>query len=63
MLTFQDVCEITHSPLLLRREGDSNPRYRFAVFTLSRRASSATPAPLLIFRHASNRGLQNNKKI
>ena len=31
---------------LQRREGDSNPRYRFAVHTLSRRASSATPAPL-----------------
>ena len=32
---------------LLRREGDSNPRTGFAGYTLSRRASSATRAPLL----------------
>ena len=30
----------------LRREGDSNPRNAFDVYTLSRRASSATRAPL-----------------
>ena len=30
-----------------RREGDSNPRNAFDVYTLSRRASSATRAPLL----------------
>ena len=30
-----------------RREGDSNPRTGFAGYTLSRRASSATRAPLL----------------
>ena len=31
----------------LRRERDSNPRYAFGVYTLSRRASSTTRAPLL----------------
>ena len=30
----------------VRRERDSNPRYPLGVHTLSRRASSATPAPL-----------------
>ena len=34
------------SESLLRRERDSNPRYAFGVYTLSRRASSATRAPL-----------------
>ena len=29
-----------------RREGDSNPRYPFGVYALSRRASSTTPASL-----------------
>ena len=29
-----------------RREGDSNPRYAFGVYTLSRRASSTTRASL-----------------
>ncbi len=38
------------SPFSLRREGDSNPRYAFDVYTLSRRASSATRASLLITR-------------
>ena len=33
---------------LLRREGDSNPRYPLGVYTLSRRASSTTRAPLLV---------------
>ena len=32
-----------------RKEGDSNPRYAFDVYTLSRRASSATRAPFLYF--------------
>ena len=32
---------------LWRSEGDSNPRYAFDVYTLSRRASSATRASLL----------------
>ena len=44
---------------VLRKEGDSNPRYAFDVYTLSRRASSATRAPfltnsgakVLFFRH------------
>ena len=31
---------------LLRREGDSNPRYPLGVYTLSRRASSTTPASI-----------------
>ena len=35
---------------MVRRERDSNPRY-LAVYTLSRRASSATPAPLLKKAH------------
>ena len=33
-----------------RREGDSNPRYAFDVYTLSRRASSATRASLQSMR-------------
>lgn len=33
----------------MRREGDSNPRNAFDVYTLSRRASSATRAPFLYF--------------
>ena len=33
--------------IALRREGDSNPRYALGVYTLSRRASSATRASLL----------------
>ena len=33
---------------LLRREGDSNPRNPFGVYTLSRRASSTTRASLLV---------------
>ena len=37
----------------LRSEGDSNPRYAFDVYTLSRRASSATRASFLAF------GVQN----
>ena len=32
----------------MRREGDSNPRYAFDVYTLSRRASSTTRASLLM---------------
>lgn len=32
---------------LLRRERDSNPRYPFEVYTLSRRAPSTTRTPLL----------------
>ena len=34
--------------LVQRREGDSNPRYPLGVYTLSRRASSTTRAPLLV---------------
>ena len=39
---------------LLRREGDSNPRYPLGVYTLSRRASSTTRASLLFFKSAAN---------
>ena len=35
------------NPAILRRDGDSNPGYAFDVYTLSRRASSATRASLL----------------
>ena len=35
----------------MRREGDSNPRYAFDVYTLSRRASSATRASLLLLSY------------
>ena len=35
--------------VLLRRDGDSNPGYAFDVYTLSRRASSATRASLQLF--------------
>lgn len=37
---------------VVRRERDSNPRYPFEVYTLSRRAPSTTRTPLLF-------GLQN----
>ena len=35
--------------LNLRRDGDSNPGYPLGVYTLSRRASSTTRAPLLVY--------------
>ena len=34
----------------MRKEGDSNPRYAFDVYTLSRRASSTTRASFLELR-------------
>ena len=37
----------------LRSEGDSNPRNAFDVYTLSRRASSTTRAPLRLIAIAS----------
>ena len=40
---------------LLRKEGDSNPRYAFDVYTLSRRASSATRAPFLFLAEAETK--------
>ena len=40
--------------LLLRSEGDSNPRYAFGVYSLSRRANSATLASLQILRCKDN---------
>ena len=36
----------TASYVFMRRGRDSNPRYAFGVYSLSRRASSTTPAPL-----------------
>ena len=38
--------------VFLRSERDSNSRYAFGVYTLSRRASSATRASLLVFAFA-----------
>ena len=35
----------------LRRKRDSNPRYAFGVYTLSRRASSTTRASLLVLNY------------
>lgn len=44
-----------------RRERDSNPRYTFGVYTLSRRASSTTRAPL--HRGTSQKRAQITKNI
>ena len=44
-----------------RRERDSNPRYTFGVYTLSRRASSTTRAPLP--RGTSQKRAQITKNI
>ena len=44
---FLDFSLMFISEYLKRRERDSNPRNAFDVYTLSRRASSATRAPLL----------------
>ena len=41
--------QIIKSTFSTRRERDSNPRYTFGVYTLSRRASSTTRAPLRKF--------------
>ena len=41
------ILKLISSQKILRKEGDSNPRYVFDVYTLSRRASSATRAPVL----------------
>ena len=46
--TRKGSCKHVVCRTLLRREGDSNPRYAFGVYTLSRRASSATRASLLL---------------
>ena len=52
---------------VLRREGDSNPRNPFGVYTLSRRASSTTRASLLrgstlVTRHNTPNDPQRYKK-
>ena len=49
------------SYLTTRRERDSNPRYTFGVYTLSRRASSTTRAPL--HRGTSQKRAQITKNI
>ena len=35
--------------MYMRKEGDSNPRFPLGEYTLSRRASSATRAPFLLY--------------
>ena len=45
---------------LMRREGDSNPRNALGVYTLSRRASSTTRAPLRLKRVFSNESRSAN---
>ena len=47
---FYDDTFLSPRNLHLRRERDSNPRNAFGVYTLSRRASSTTRAPLLSTR-------------
>ena len=44
----------------MRKEGDSNPRYAFDVYTLSRRASSTTRASFLNLRQKAYRGASYN---
>ena len=48
--------------LLGRSERDSNSRYAFGVYTLSRRASSATRASLLVFAFAKIVQIERRKK-
>ena len=45
-----------------RSERDSNSRYAFGVYTLSRRASSATRASLLVFAFAKIVQIERRKK-
>ena len=59
----REIFNIVNELMPPRRERDSNPRYPFGVHTLSRRASSATPAPLQCFLAPDFSGLQNTKKI
>src|SRR5690554_5727700 len=51
------------SYLTTRRERDSNPRYTFGVYTLSKRASSTTRAPLQKMRHPRKTGCKLQKNI
>jgi hypothetical protein len=48
----------------MRRGRDSNPRYTFGVYTLSRRALSTTQTPLRIFKDCKGKNitLTGNKK-
>ena len=48
--------------VFLRSERDSNSRYAFGVYTLSRRASSATRASLLVFAFAKIVQIERRKK-
>ena len=45
-MSLKKLSEPIRHTFTLRREGDSNPRYAFGVYTLSRRASSTTRASL-----------------
>ena len=53
-------CYVAHC--FLRSERDSNSRYAFGVYTLSRRASSATRASLLVFAFAKIVQIERRKK-
>ena len=44
-------CKKVCNCLILRKEGDSNPRNDFVVYTLSRRASSTTRASFPVVSH------------
>ena len=46
MWTQRNIFKVLRPNPSLRRDGDSNPGYAFDVYTLSRRASSATRASL-----------------
>ncbi len=46
----------------MQRGRDSNPRYAFDVYTLSRRAPSTTRPPLLVFPQKNKDG-QITKKM
>ena len=45
---------VKFQPFEMRSEGDSNPRAAFDDYTLSRRASSTTRAPLLVVFRGAN---------
>ena len=54
--------DITRKKSWMRRGWDSNPRYPFGVYTLSRRAPSTTRPPLQLFNHP-NRNILNRDAI
>ncbi len=47
----------------MQRGRDSNPRYAFDVYTLSRRAPSTTRPPLSLFFSLKNKDEQITKKM